>query len=43
MFLHRSRHGGYFLPKVKLDGHNAMIYGRKYFDQLIRNDDMKIL
>ena len=42
-FLNRSRHKGYFLPKVKLDNYNVMIYEKNIFDQPIKDDNMKML
>ena len=42
-FLNRSRHKSYFLPKVKLDNYNIMIYEKNIFDQLIKDDNMKML
>ena len=41
--MNRSRHKSYFLPKVKLDNYNIMIYEKNIFDQLIKDDNMKML
>ena len=41
--LNRSRHKGYFLPKVKLDIYNVMIYEKNIFDQPIKDYNMKML
>ena len=38
--LNRSRHKGYFLPKVKLDNYNVMIYEKNIFDQPIKDYNM---
>ena len=35
---HRIRNKRYFIPNVEIKYYNVMIYGKNFFDQLIRND-----
>ena len=35
---HRIRNKRYYIPNVEIKYYNVMIYGKNFFDQLIRND-----
>ena len=35
---HRTRHTGYFLPKVEIKDYNVLIDGQNFFDQSLKND-----
>ena len=35
---HRTKHTGYFLPKVEIKDYNVMIDGQNFFDQPVKNN-----